>query len=303
MPKKLVVLLKNEYIVEDSTQLAIINFLQSLIPSLEITDLKLEEDGDFTSATVISNAFSLIQTGENHKNQLVFKSDISIPNGNYESPAKTRGEQSPIEEELKDLKTRFAQTLEKPAECEMSKAGCEKSPSTAQDSFEESAAPKLSKEPGEGSCLVEMVKECMQELMAAYKILGKIAKSRLDNLKAKEISISTYKDVINKIKEDKSKGSQLKMLNSMKSQIPFMKAIALREDNIRVALLGASAVATVKHSKLQAYTNEIEQFNCLAKLAEEKFLLHEQRYLAYYSNKCDLITLQQIFISSLFRFI
>lgn len=300
MPKKLVVLLKNEYTVEDSTQPAIINFLQSLIPSLEITDLKLEVDGDLTSAIVTSNAFSLIQTGENHKSQLAFKSEISTPiaaksnsqqqqqdppENSYETPVKTRGEQSPIEEELKNLQTRFAQALEKPAECEASKAGCEKSPSTAQDSSEENAAPRLLKEPVEGDCLVEMVKECTQELMAAYKILGKIAKNRLDSLKAKEISICTYKDTINKIKEDKSKGSQLKMLNSMKSQIPFMKAIALREDNIRVALLGASAVATVKHSKLQAYTNEIEQFDCLAKLAEEKFLLHEQRYLAYYSNK------------------
>eukprot|EP00826_Nyctotherus_ovalis_P042061 TRINITY_DN4292_c0_g1_i5.p1 TRINITY_DN4292_c0_g1~~TRINITY_DN4292_c0_g1_i5.p1 ORF type:complete len:163 (+),score=57.05 TRINITY_DN4292_c0_g1_i5:580-1068(+) len=136
-------------------------------------------------------------------------------------------------------------------------------------------------EEGKGRYIVEELKGYVKELVGAYGALKELASKRLSQLKAKQISVSTYKNMINKIKEDGSKGAQLKMLNQMKQRTPFMTAIALKESNIRVALLGISAVANTKSNKLQACFEEIEQCSSLMKLAEEKCSIYREKHFMH----------------------
>ena len=278
MSKKLEVLFRVEYAVNIDTKSAIASFIQTQIPNIDITDIKIASKGKTITAVITSNILGLIPTTENYK---IVNSNSDPKLLKADANCFVEDQHNIIKEVLQGLTMKCIEAKKELEKYEKLKVEHEKLQEVVQDLSKEIVALKSSNEEERKSCVIEEIKDYIKELISVYDILKKVVRKRLDQLKTKEISINSYKDMIKKIKEDGSKGAQLKMLNQMKKMTPFMTAIALREENIRLALLGVSTVANVKHNKLQIYSEEAEQCDNLLKLAEEKSDVYGQRYLVY----------------------
>jgi len=273
MTKKLEVVFKTSCAIESDSESYIIAFIQSHIPELNVADIKVKKNDDIITATITSNGFTMIQAVKNHNSFLEYKSETKMPHDKH-----ITNEKNLIAERLQEISVKYMQATEELAEYRTLKANYE-------NLKEEFNTLKLNSPTKEESkyCDTDNIKDYINEIITAYETLLKVAKDRLVKLKAKKIAINNYKNMINKIKEEKNKGSQLELLNAMKKETPFMMAIALREDNIRVALMGITAVANAKFNKLKACIEEIAQCEGLISFAEEKSKTYEERHFAYYT--------------------
>ena len=281
MSKKLEVLFRLEYAVNIDTTSAIASFIQTQIPNINISDIKIVSKGKAITAVITSNILSLIPTTENYK---IANSNPDLKLSKTDANYFAEEEHNIISEVLQGLTMECIEAKKELEKYEKLKVEHEKLQEVVQDLSKEIVALKDSNEEERKICVIGEIRDYIKELISVYDILKKVTRKRLDQLKTKEISINSYKDMIKKIKEDGSKEAQLKMLNQMKKMTPFMTAIALREENIRLALLGVSTVANAKQNKLQIYSEEAEQCDNLLKFAEEKSGVYEQRYFVYNQN-------------------
>jgi hypothetical protein len=286
MPRKLEVLFKVEYTVDIDTTTTITSFIQSQIPSLNISGIKIDSKGKVITAVVTSNILSLIPATENYVAGSSL--DLKTLNKNLgETDYLVEAGHTMVTEVLQNLTMKYIQAKEELEKYEELKVEHEKLQKLLQGLSKENVMLKSSGEERKERFIIEEIKDYIEELLSVYDILKEVVRKRLDQIKTKEESLNSYRNMIKKIKEDGSKGAQLKMLNEMKKNTPFMTAIALREDNIRIALLGVTAVANVKHNKLLAHSDEIEQCNSLLKFAEEKLSAYRQRHLVNNLSKKD----------------
>lgn len=289
MPKKLEVFFRVEYNVENETNQFVAAFVKSQAPSLKITSIKIEKKSKGITAIVDSDLPALISNGPlSELNPKALSTTLSDGDDAIEG----RGH-ALINDVVKDLTMQCLQAKEVIIKYEELKGDYERLQNVVKEFSKEIQAIRSldPKEERKDKHVLDEIKDYVAELLEVYTIVKGIAKKRLEQLRSKEVSANNYKSMIAKIKDDSNKGSQLKMLNEMKKRTPFMTAIALREDNIRVALLGVTAVANVKYNKLQTYAEEIEQCNHLVKLAEDKCFTYKQRNYVY--NPTKEISLQE----------
>ena len=130
--------------------------------------------------------------------------------------------------------------------------------------------------------IIEEIKLILSEVVYVYTTLDTTTKQFIAMYEEKKDKAQYCLNTIQSIEQAKKKDEQMKLAESLTSDVAFLQGFTLKTDNFKTIISCLKAYGEKKAKKLEDYTSQIARFTGTLNVSKPKHEEYEQKLALYY---------------------